>query len=307
MTKSPVHVAVAADGPDAMVRGIAALGQLRAGWDVSATIVHVCRSRAAARERRRTRWSHAAQASGADAVTHVVLDGDEPAASLADFCESAGVDLLLAPGTAPRGLRRLWPDSFRARLTVRCALPLWTTGGGASLDRLQRPAAHVACLLALGDPPESQLMLASRVAASAGARLSVFGEIPDIDDGTPAHLMDADVPLTLRDVRTRVAAAAAGSRCPPSAIAAGTRGPELRAWLRDSDPDILLVSRRQAAAFPWGGWFHDGVARLAGSMICVDPGATGLADWPFRKAALSPRGTQRPSPQRHAPPAFEPA
>lgn len=296
----------ATDCSAACVRAGAAIAQLAGAWDVTTTLVHV----------RPPDVPHARARAALDAFLpeldrghrgrRLLLDAADPVTAVADLCNTDRFDLALVPRRDRSGLGWFWPRSFRARLTERCTLPLWTAGARVPATRLGRPVQRVACLIDFADEPEALLALARRVAGDAGASLHALAVVPPVHEGTPMEILGSDVPVTIAEACARIDAMAGRDAARHVGVAAGPRGAELQRLLVSCEADVLLVARRPLSTGSWARSYLRDLDRLPCSVICVDPHETGMADWPFRSGAWPSARCHPLSPGRAPVPALAP-
>lgn len=190
------------------------------------------------------------RAAGLPAAQTVLLSGAMPGESLVDWAHRADPDLMVVASHAGR-LGRAVLGSVARTVAEKAPCDVLAVRGMA-------PGAlrHVACCIDDDEGSRRALALARRVAALAGARLTLVHAI------APAQPLAPDLPVSA-DRRRTAEELLRGLAGPgeETEILTGDPAPTVCEWARSSDADLLVVSPLASALSGLGGF----AAALAGA------------------------------------------
>lgn len=226
------------------------------------------------------------RANGLGLAAGVVKEAVDAPATLATIADRQPFDLILAPSSGRRGLRRALAPSFRGQLTTLTPVPLWTAGSADALRRMGHRVRNVACLVHWDQAVAERVRTAAAFAASAGARLHLIDVVPTVDDGTVAYVLHTDRPLSMAVSLGRMQRLALAHTDTVVHAAIGRRRRELEPLLRACGADVLFVAGEQARS----GVVRKRVARyldrLSCSVICLGVGSDAERSWSFERQSV---------------------
>lgn len=263
-----------------------AITQLSEGCLLRLTLVHVMKSGTKVRRAARALDGFLAEVDEYCVNDRLLLEGDDPASTVADLCRQQSFDLVMAPRSCRSGLPSLFTPSFRARLLQQCGIPLWTAGDRVAQARFGRPLRTVACLVDFTDSPVGLVRLAAAFADRFGARLRVLSVVPSIDDSTIADVLTPDLPLVPEHAVSRIQKIFDGRTLPDIDVAVGSQASGLRRLMQRADADLLFVGSRHASSGVWFNGFSRVLDHLPCPVVCADGAATRLPGWAWRPRPL---------------------
>ena len=212
---------------------------------VRVDVVHVLKPGGLTREIwQRLRDTLAGPLSGT--VDHHIVEGVDPAETIATFCGNGNYDLLMAPASSRHDWWLPWHRSVRAAILRRSPVPVWTTGA-RHLDSLhRRQVRHVGCFLSLETGSDTHVRWAADFATRLGARLHLLHVVPPIDDGTIAAAFESDRPLCADEAHSRLQTWIAGGVDAATTVAVGTRRQEIRRLVQAEAIDLLCIASQDA-------------------------------------------------------------
>ncbi len=261
-----------------------AIAQLAGIGRLTLTMVHVVKRGARHAPARRELDTFLADADAYSTCERIVVEADDPAVAVSEICTRDRFDLVMAPASGRLHLRRLFSQSFRARLLKHCPVPLWTAGGCLPSANFRRSIGTVACLIDFDDDPVGFLRLVSAFADRLKARVQVLAVLPPVDDGTLAEVLTSDTPLLPARAMGRIQRMFAGQEPPAIDVAVGARGRELVRMLSRCDADLLFVGPGHVARGVWPFRFSSALDGLPCPVVCVDGTSSGFSGWSFQDA-----------------------
>jgi hypothetical protein len=264
-----------------------AIAQMASRRVLELTIVHVAREGSRNRGAVAQLESFLPHADRHSSCIRRVIEGEEPAAAVAEVCRSADFDLVMAPASDCFTLKSLLTPSFRARLLRRRNVALWTASACVPPETFARPIRTIACLVDFYDQPERLLQQASSFATSLGARLRVLCSVPPVDDGMLAEVLNTQAPLTPSMAHSRIQAMWMEQVGPVIDIVAGDRGDELRTMLRTGMVDLLIVGQGHALSRAGTFLFSRVLDQMPCPVVCLERASPRAAGWSRRRPLLS--------------------
>ncbi len=212
---------------------------------VRVDVVHVLKPGGLTREIwQRLRDTLAGPLSGT--VDHHIVEGVDPAETIATFCGNGNYDLLMAPASSRHDWWLPWHRSVRAAILRRSPVPVWTTGA-RHLDSLhRRQVRHVGCFLSLETGSDTHVRWAADFATRLGARLHLLHVVPPIDDGTIAAAFELDRPLCADEAHSRLQKWIVGGVDAATTVAVGTRRQEIGRLVQAEAVDLLCIASQDA-------------------------------------------------------------
>jgi nucleotide-binding universal stress UspA family protein len=222
-----------------------AMAQFAQVCRVRVDVVHVLKPGGLTREIwQRLRDTLAGALDGA--VDHHIVEGVDPAATIATLCGNGDYDLLMAPLSSRHHWWPPWRRSLRAAIVRRSPVPVWTTGA-RHLDSLhRRQVQRVGCYLSLETGGDTHVRWAADFATRLGARLHLLHVVPPIDDGTIADALDSDRPLSADEAQSRLQTWIASGVDAATTVAVGTRRQEIRHMIQAEAIDLLCLTSEDA-------------------------------------------------------------
>ncbi|SFS13310.1 Universal stress protein family protein [Granulicella pectinivorans] len=177
----------------------------------------------------------------------VLLAGD-PCESIKDFCARERNGLLFMPPSDRTGLPRPFHVSSRARLLESLDMPIWTMGKATLSNNAAVAGKNIAVYLQDLDRPSAYISAAASHAQRHGATLHLFYIVPETTEGTLITSLHTGAPLGIETAIDMIGEIAAGL---PSSlkiqihVRMGSESRELKALLRESEAELLIVGSGQ--------------------------------------------------------------
>ena len=178
-------------------------------------------------------------------VKHVVAEGD-PAETIATYCASERVGLVMMPTRGCTAFRRFLLGSVTAKVLHDVNCPVWTSSNVTDTHAAVSPIPKVVvCAIHLDSGGDRILKWAADLASGLQARLIVVHAISSSEFHLETHFPGTEVRRALDDAHARISKVLRGSPMPEAEIRAeGGSVPEVvRSVVKDSHADLLIIGR----------------------------------------------------------------
>ena len=219
-------------------------------------------------------------------VKHVVAEGD-PAETIATYCASERVGLVMMPTRGCTAFRRFLLGSVTAKVLQDVNCPVWTSSNVTDTHAAVSPIPKVVvCAIDLDSGGDRILKWAADLASGLQARLIVVHAISSSEFHLETHFPGpkSEGLSTMHTPGSPRCCAARQCRKPKFGRKVASVPEVVRSVVKDSQADLLIIGRGLK-------WRRNGT--LADAFLCVDPRVRVPGDQHLNRRCLWLLGTQQ--------------